>query len=265
MHDLLYGRRDEWIQLPIDQMTDLLSGFAEELGLDVVQFRQDLEDHTYQEKIQSQYQDAVVVGLPGTPSFIINDQPYPYGLSFEGLERFLEQLPSLEERWYDSAPPQVIDGANQYFATIHTNSGDVVIELLDEESPINVNAFVFLAQDGWYDGISFAQVIPDFAAVSGEPELAVVGHPGFVCQNELSSGLSFGEAGIVGIINAGFNIGSSQLFVTLGDASDLDGSYTVIGRVVEGLDILQGLDELDPSQPNAPAGELIQTITIEER
>jgi cyclophilin family peptidyl-prolyl cis-trans isomerase len=265
MHDLLYERRNEWVEVSVDQMIDLLSGYAEELDLDIVQFRQDLEEHTYQDKVQSHLEDAIEVGLPGTPSFAINDQPYPYGLSFESLELFIEQLPLLEERRYDNAPPLVIDTANQYFATLQTDSGDVVIELFDEEAPINVNTFVFLAQDNWYDGITFAQVIPDFAAVSGEPDLEIVGHPGFVCRNELSSGISFGEAGVVGIINAGFTIGSSQLFVTLGDASDLDGNYTAIGRVVEGLEILQGLDELDPSLPNPPSGERIQTITIEER
>jgi cyclophilin family peptidyl-prolyl cis-trans isomerase len=265
MYDLLLERIGEWSSQPVSQIVDTLAGYAEEIGLDVERFREELENSTYREKVYGHLQDAIDMQLGGTPSYIISGQPYPYGLSYEGLAAFIEEVDVLNQRHYDSPPPQVIDPESQYLATIETERGDVVVELYADRVPVNVNSFAFLAQDGWYDGITFAQVIADLAAVTGDAELAVSGFPGYTCQNEILDDLLFDQAGVVGIINSGLNMPGGHIFITLGPAPDLDGGFTIIGRVVEGLDIIEGLDPLNPSEPGAPAGVGIETITIEEQ
>lgn len=266
MHDLIYERQQEWAQLSVDQMTEVLVGYAEELGLDVEEFTSDLESYAHQERISSQLQDAMAMELPGTPTVIVNGRMYPFewGLSEEYLDAFV-QLTLLEARQYESPPAQVVDPDVQYFATIRTAKGDIVIELYPEKASSNVNSFVFLAQEGWYDGITFFRVVPDFVAQAGDPTNTGAGGPGYECDDEIAPDLSFDEAGVVGIANAGPNTGSSQFFITLAPKPELDGRYTIIGKVVEGLDVVQSLTPRDPSAPDAPPGDVIETIIIEER
>ncbi len=264
MHDLLYERYQEWIQFSADQMPQVLAGYARELGLDVDRFMRDLENHTFQEKAQAQYEEAVRLQLPGTPTFIVNGRMYPadqWGLSYLGVDAFI-RLATLKQ--YDAPPPQVIEPGKQYRATIRTAKGDIVIELYADQAPVNVNSFVFLARDGWYDGIIFHRVIPEFVAQSGDPTGTGAGGPGYQCDDEIG-GLSFDQAGIVGIANAGPNTGGSQFFITLSPQPGLDGRYTIIGKVVKGMDVLQSLAPRDPGDPEAPAGDVIETILIEEQ
>jgi len=270
MHDLLYERYMEWISLPADQVPDVLAGYAEELGLDVDQFRQDLEDHTFQERATSQYNDASAMGLPGTPTFIINGRLFPseyWGSTIDELRRNLDiflRLAALEDRLYDAPPPQVVDPDRQYIVTLQTTKGDIVIELYADQAPVNVNSFVFLAQEGWYDGVIFHRVIPDFVAQAGDPTGTGAGGPGYQCDDEIT-GLRFDQAGVVGIASAGPNTGGSQFFITLAPQPGLDGRYTVIGKVIEGLDVLQSLTPRDPGDPEAPPGDVIEAAVVEER
>ncbi len=266
MHDLLYERYEEWAGLPLEQMPDVLEGYARELGLDVEQFNQDLENHTYQEKAETQSDSAIAMQLPGTPTFVVNGRMFPFdwGLSGEALDFFM-QMALLAPLQYDSPPPQVVDPAKQYVATIRTSRGDIVIELYADQAPANVNSFVFLAQDGWYDGIIFHRVVPGFVVQAGDPTGTGYGNPGYQCDDEITPGLSFDGAGIVGVANSGPNTGSSQFFITLDAAPQLDGGYTIIGQVVEGMDVVQSLTPRDPQDPAAPPGDVIETIIIEER
>ncbi|HEC34214.1 MAG TPA: hypothetical protein ENI37_05805 [Chloroflexi bacterium] len=264
MHDLLYERYMEWAQLPVEQMPEVLVGYAQELGLDVDQFSSDLENHTFQEKAEAGYDEAAALQLPGTPTFLVNGRMYPaqqWGLSYRGVDAFV-RLALLER--YDDPPPQVIDPGRQYFATIRTAKGDIVVELYADRAPVNVNSFVFLARDGWYDGVTFHRVTPDFVAQAGDPTNTGAGNPGYQCDDEITD-LSFGQAGVVGIANAGPNTGGGQFFITLAPQPGLDGRYTIIGQVVEGLDVLQSLTPRDPSDPEAPPGDVIETILIKER
>lgn len=268
MHDLLYARYDEWASLPLEQMPDVLAGYAEELGLDVERFRQELDGHTYQDKVLAQGDQAMTMSLPGTPTFVVNGRMYPFdwGLSSDALSLFM-QVMALVPRQYDSPPPQVVDPENQYIATIRTERGDIVVELYPEAAPANVNSFVFLAQEGWYDGVTFHRVVPGFVAQSGDPSGTGAGNPGYQCDDEISPELTYDSAGVVGVANSGpgTNTGASQFFITLDAVPDLNGGYTIIGRVVEGMDIVQSLTPRDPQDPNAPSGDVIETILIEEQ
>jgi len=266
MHDLLYERYQDWAQLPVEEMPELLGDYAQELDLDAAQFADDLENNAYEEEVNEDYESAIATGMPATPSFIVNGVLYPaqsWGLSYQGLEAFV-RLSLLAEQQFDSPPPQVIDVDNAYMATIQTSKGDMVIELYDDAAPTNVNSFVFLAESGWYDGVTFFRVVPDFVAQTGDPTSTGAGHPGYQCDDEITE-RGFDQAGVVGIATAGPNTGSSQFFITFSPQPDLNGRYTVIGQVVEGLDVLESLTPRDPTNPDAPPGDLIETIVVEEQ
>jgi cyclophilin family peptidyl-prolyl cis-trans isomerase len=177
--------------------------------------------------------------------------------------RLLDLIP----RQYTEVPPEVIDPDKQYMATIETENGDIVIELFADQVPVTVNSFVFLAQEGWYDDTEFFRVIPEFVAQTGDPSNTGMGGPGYRCDDEIVSDLGFDEPGMVGMASAGPGTGSvgSQFFITYDALPQLNGNYTVIGRVVEGMDIVEGLTPRDPNQdPTAPPGDPVETITIEE-
>ncbi len=265
MHDLLFRRQMEWASVSDDQLLEVLAGYAQELGLDVERFRRDLREHTFQEKVMGQHQDAITMGLPGTPSFIVNGRMYPtdrWGISYQGLSALIG-LALLEPRLYSAPPAPQIDPARRYVATIRTPKGDIVMELYASQAPLNVNSFVFLAREGWYNGTTFFRVIPGFVVQAGDPTGTAAGTPGFQCDDEIGN-LKFDAAGVVGIANAGPNTGSSQFFITLAPQPDLDGHYTIIGKVVKGMEILQALPERNPADPTAPPGLLIEGVQIEE-
>jgi len=263
MHDLLYERYQEWASLPPHQMPDVLAGYAQEIGIDVDQFRQDLEDHTYQQKVQDSLNQAVALGLPGTPTFFVNGRMYPFGLGLSGqaLEFFI-QLVQEAPSPYEAPPPAVVDPQRQYVATIRTTQGDIVVELYPDRAPTNVNQFVFLAQEGWYDDNTFYRVITDTAILSGDPtNSGILMDPGYRCDTEIVSDLKFDTEGIVGLLNTSRGTTSSQFFITLSPQPDLDGHFTIIGRVTEGLDALRALTAPGPSSE----GDRIETILIEEQ
>ncbi|MCA9924453.1 MAG: peptidylprolyl isomerase [Anaerolineales bacterium] len=179
----------------------------------------------------------------------------------------LVQLTLLEDRQYSDPPEMVIDPDKTYLATVEMESGDqFTIELLAQSAPKTVNSFIFLAEEGWFDGVSFHRVLPDFVAQTGDPTGTGFGGPGYVIPNEIDPDLSHAEKGMVAMANSGPDTNGSQWYITLGDVSQLDGGYTIFGRVTDGLDVVEGLTPRDPSaDPTAPAGDRIVTITIEEK
>jgi cyclophilin family peptidyl-prolyl cis-trans isomerase/protein-disulfide isomerase len=265
MHDLLYQNAAEWSGATEDEVIDIMVGYAEDIGIDVDQFRDEVESHIYRDKIESQGADAMAMGLRGTPSFIVNGRIYPFdwGLSGEALNFFI-QTALLEPLQYDSPPPTVIDTESNYTATIVTNRGNIVIELYPASAPANVNSFVFLSQDGWYDSITFHRVVEGFVAQAGDPTGTGAGNPGYQCDDEIDPELIYDRPGMVGVANAGPNTGSSQFFITLDAVPQLDGGYTIIGQVIEGMDVVESLTPRDPQDPAAPAGDVIETILIEQ-
>jgi len=269
MHDLLYERQQEWHSLSEDELETLLVEYAEELDLDTDRFAQELGDHVYREKIMADYEDYSQYGQMATPTYVINNVFYPtqaFG-GFGMIESFINLL-TLKDRIYTAPPPQVIDPDKDYVATIRTEHGDIVIELYADQVPVNVNSFVFLAQEGWYDGVTFHRVIPDFVAQAGDPTGSGMGSPGYRCDDEIVPTLTYDEAGVVGMASGGPGTSSigSQFFITYDALPQLDGSYTIIGRVIEGMDVVESITPRDPSQgAGLPPGDIIETILIEER
>jgi cyclophilin family peptidyl-prolyl cis-trans isomerase/protein-disulfide isomerase len=267
MHDLLYQRYDDWSQLSAEEMPDVLAGYAEELGLDADQFNLALENHTFQEKVEAAYEEASAVRAPGTPTFLVNGHMFPFGLglSKEALNLFIDTILEAPDP-YDGPPPQVIQPDGAYLATIQTEEGDIVVELYSEQAPTNVNSFVFLAQEGRYDGNPFFQVVTDTVALTGDPTGSgfMMDH-GYWCDQEIDPEIRFDEPGMVGLNSASRGSTSSQFFITLSPQPDFNDVYTIIGRVVEGMDVLQRLTVRSNRDPNAPPADVIETILIERR
>ena len=143
-------------------------------------------------------------------------------------------------RW--STPPAMqIDAAKTYRAVFDTSLGSFEIELLSAESPRTVNNFIFLARQGYYDGVVFHRIIRAFMIQSGDPTGTGMGGPGYKFADELPPKHSY-EAGIVAMANSGANTNGSQFFICTGYQSEnLNNypNYTQFGRVIQGMDIVQ--------------------------
>ncbi len=165
-----------------------------------------------------------------------------------------------------STPPEMtIDVNKTYIATLETAKGNIVIELMPKVAPKTVNNFVFLARQGFYDGVTFHRVIKGFMAQGGDPTGTGMGGPGYEFEDEFSPDVTFDGPGILAMANAGPGTNGSQFFITYDATPHLNGRHTIFGKVTSGLEVALALTERDPQDPNAPPGDAIKTITIEER
>jgi cyclophilin family peptidyl-prolyl cis-trans isomerase len=125
---------------------------------------------------------------------------------------------------------------------------------------------VFLARQGFYNGVTFHRVIPGFMAQGGDPTGSGMGGPGYQFANEVTSTVTFDGPGVVGMANAGPNTNGSQFFITYAAQPHLNGQYSIFGKVAKGMDVVEALSPRDPSMnPNAPPGDAIISVTIEEK
>jgi peptidylprolyl isomerase len=168
---------------------------------------------------------------------------------------------------WSSPPPMTIDTSKQYTAHIQTVKGTIDVQLLPKDAPQTVNSFVFLARQHYFDGVTFHRVLPGFMAQGGDPTGTGTGGPGYSFANETSTGLTFDQAGVVAMANTGQpNSNGSQFFITYAAQPSLNGGYTIFGRAISGMEAVQALTPRDPStSPNAPPGDKITTITIDEK
>lgn len=164
---------------------------------------------------------------------------------------------------YDSPPGMQIDPAKTYLAAIDTDKGTIKAELFASRAPRTVNNFVFLAQDGFYDGVIFHRVIDDFMAQTGDPTGTGRGGPGYRFDDEFHPELRHDGPGVLSMANAGPNTNGSQFFITHQPTPWLDDKHAVFGHVVEGMDVVNSIPARDPSNPSAAAVQ-IRTISISE-
>ena len=168
-------------------------------------------------------------------------------------------------RQYSAAPPMMLDLSKQYFATVKmAKGGEFVIQLYPDKAPIAVNSFVFLAQQGYFDGVTFHRVLSGFMAQGGDPTGTGMGGPGYQFVNEASD-LTFDKAGVVAMANAGRNTNGSQFFITFAPAEHLNGGFTIFGQVIQGMDVVNAITLRDPDQNPTFAGDAISTIVITEK
>jgi len=164
---------------------------------------------------------------------------------------------------YAAPPPLTIDVKKRYRATIATPLGEIVCDLFADKAPHTVNNFVFLARDGFYDGVTFHRVIHGFMAQSGDPTGTGRGGPGYRFADEFSPDLRHDQPGILSMANAGPDTNGSQFFITTTATPHLDGHHAVFGRVVSGMDVVYAIPERDPMTAREP-GLAITHITIAE-
>jgi cyclophilin family peptidyl-prolyl cis-trans isomerase len=174
------------------------------------------------------------------------------------------EAPSEVVEQYNAAPPMTIDPSKRYLATFQmANGGEFVAELYADKAPITVNSFVFLARDGYFDGVTFHRVLEGFMAQGGDPTGTGMGGPGYQFVNE-DSDLTFDKPGVLAMANAGRDTNGSQFFITFGPTPQLNGGYTIFGQVIEGMDVVNGITRRDPDQNPDFQGDAIETITITE-
>ena len=184
--------------------------------------------------------------------------------SFASAPETTSGVSSSGPKQYDSAPPMTIDTDKKYFATVEMeNGGSFVIELYPDKAPITVNSFVFLAREGYFDGVTFHRVLEGFMAQGGDPTGTGMGGPGYQFENE-DSDLTFDKAGVVAMANAGRDTNGSQFFITFDAAEFLNGGYTIFGQVIEGMDVVNDITRRDPEQNPTFLGDAIKTIVISE-
>jgi len=165
---------------------------------------------------------------------------------------------------FESAPPMLIDIRKDYFATVKMeNGGQFVIQLYPDKAPITVNSFVFLANQGYFDGVTFHRVLDGFMAQTGDPTGTGRGGPGYIFENE-DSDLRFDKEGVVAMANAGRDTNGSQFFITFAPAEFLNGDYTIFGQVFDGMDVVNGITRRDPMENPSFTGDVIESITITE-
>ena len=151
----------------------------------------------------------------------------------------------MTEKQRDNPPAMQIDPQKTYRVTIETNRGDIELELYPEHAPKTVNNFVFLAKEGFYDGIVFHRVINDFMIQGGDPTGTGRGGPGYKFEDEVAENPLRHETAVISMANSGPNTNGSQFFITHSPQSHLDGMHTVFGKVVEGQEIVNGIQQGD--------------------
>jgi cyclophilin family peptidyl-prolyl cis-trans isomerase len=164
---------------------------------------------------------------------------------------------------FSSPPAMSLDASKSYRATIKTDKGDIHLTLESQKVPKTVNNFVFLARQGFYDGVVFHRVIADFMAQTGDPTGTGSGGPGYKFADEFHPDLRHDGPGVLSMANAGPGTNGSQFFITHVATPWLDDKHSVFGRVSGGLDVLLSIPERDPSRRNSTAVR-IHSIEINE-
>ncbi len=161
----------------------------------------------------------------------------------------------MSSKQWKSAPEMVIELKKKYEVLMKTNRGDIVIELAPQHAPKTVNNFVFLIKEGYYDGVTFHRVIPDFVIQGGDPTGTGAGGPGYKFEDELFENPLKHETGMMSMANAGPNTNGSQFFITHSPQPHLDGKHTVFGKVTSSMDVVNAIK----------AGDVMEKVTVTEK
>jgi peptidyl-prolyl cis-trans isomerase B (cyclophilin B) len=167
----------------------------------------------------------------------------------------MPENPADRANMYSSPPEMQIDPTKVYLATIETNKGPIELELYPEYAPKTVNNFVFLAREGFYDGLTFHRVISDFMIQGGDPTGTGTGGPGYQFEDEVTDNPLTHETGVISMANAGADTNGSQFFITHSPQPHLDGQHTVFGKVISGQEVVNAIEQ----------GDVMERIEIAER
>jgi len=259
----LVERHAEWsVQSPED-FREWLIALAGELGLEVSAFKADLDNGRYAAFMLASYEDAVASGLPGPPVMFLNSLLFRVPPTQENLEAAV-RLEILASQAYPEPPTITIREGADYFATLVLDEGEIVIQLLPESAPMAVNSFVFLARQDWFDGTAIYRVVPSGWVEAGDPSGTGLGDAGYHLPDEIDSARTFDEPGMVALASVGPDTGGSRFLITLAPLPALNGTRTIFGRVVQGLELLQDLPARDPTSDLLVPGALIMRDVLIE-
>lgn len=172
--------------------------------------------------------------------------------------------PAERNGYFTSAPEMVIDTSKSYSAVITTEKGKMEFTLFDDVAPLTVNNFVFLANQGFYDGVTFHRVIAQFMAQTGDPTGTGMGGPGYQFADEFDPTLNFDKPGLLAMANSGPATNGSQFFITHVPTPHLNQAHTIFGEITSGQDVLNNIRLREPSTDTQP-GDKIITIEIFEK
>lgn len=149
-------------------------------------------------------------------------------------------------------------------AIIKTNMGDIKLELFEDKAPITTANFIELAEKGFYNGIIFHRVIPDFMVQTGDPNGTGTGGPGYKIKDEFHPDLKHDKPGILSMANAGPNTGGSQFFITTVPTPWLDNHHAIFGQVIEGQDVVNKISMAQRDRNDKPLTEIVMEEVIIE-
>ncbi len=225
-----------------------------------------------------------VVGLVGMGGALLplllfgNDNPHgssatggdPGGVSIRrAADEDAGGVGAVEKPTYDTAPANVLDESFDYIAVFELETGEVRVQLFDDDAPLHVNNFVFLVNEGFYDDLTFHRVVAGQLAQSGSPNATGDDGAGYFLGDEdlssLTESLTLADSGLLAMARVRGESSSSQFLITLSPQPQLDSlGFTPFGRVIQGQELLRGLRERDPqSDSRAPAGDVILSVRIE--
>lgn len=264
MYDLLFVKHADWSKLSQGEFKAWLGREASTVGVDPNQLSEAMKADAAVGRLKSAKEAVALLPVQAVPLVFINGSLQQYYLDYQSLNNTVGLI-LLGGKQFTECPPFTVDASKQYIATIETVKGKIVMQLFPDKAPLAVNSFVFLARQGWYNGVTFHRVIPGFAAQAGDPSGTGMGNPGYLFQNE-SSDLLFSKPGMVGMANSGPDTNGSQFFITFAPAAHLNGSFTIFGQVISGLDVAEQLTPRDPVQGvYLPPGDAILNVSIEEK
>ena len=141
--------------------------------------------------------------------------------------------------------------------TFRTNQGSFKVELHEDKAPATTANFVTLAEKGYYDGVIFHRVIPNFMIQGGDPTGTGRGSPGYTITDEFGAGLGHDAEGVLSMANAGPDTGGSQFFITLAPTPWLDRKHAVFGKVIEGLEVVRAIGQVKTAGGNRPVEDVV--------
>jgi peptidylprolyl isomerase len=208
-------------------------------------------------------------GTDATPTTAVEGEPDP---DAEPLPCPPEDGSAEQTQEFPAPPPSCLEDGVDYVATMVTDAGTIEIDLLEAEAPVTVNNFVYLARYGFYDGLDFHRVIPDFVLQGGDPNGDGTGGPGYEFEDELPEPEDY-EAGSLAMANSGPDTNGSQFFIvtsetgaeSLVQAVGGTANYSLFGTVTQGMDVVAEI-EADGSPAGTPqTRHTIESVTISER
>ena len=264
MNNLLYTRQSDWLDFSPEEFTAWLATQAETLQISPAQWEANMTSETVITRVEQTIADATALQLSSSPALFYNNILVKTSLDMDSLSVLTDYF-LLPEKAYSECPAMVIDTSRMYTATFTTEKGAIKFELFDDLAPVSVNSFITLARAGWYDGSAFFRVIPGFVAQGGDPSNSGLGTPGYGISTEVDPSLRFSTPGLLAFNHDSGGLSGSQFFITYAPLPEMDGQFTIIGRVIEGMSVVNSLRPRNPESDEIllPADALI-SVTIEE-